>query len=52
MLDKLVNEHIILGVDPGTLYMGYAVLHTVGSKVEKLEFGVYDLHKLDDQYAR
>jgi crossover junction endodeoxyribonuclease RuvC len=52
MLDKLVNEHIILGVDPGTLYMGYAVLHTVGSKVEILEFGVYDVHKLDDQYAR
>lgn len=52
MLDKQVNEHIILGVDPGTLYMGYAVLHTVGSKVEILEFGVYDVHKLDDQYAR
>ena len=52
MLDKLVNEHIILGVDPGTLYMGYAVLHTVGSKVEILDFGVLDVHKLEDQYAR
>ncbi len=52
MLDKLVNEHIILGVDPGTLYMGYAVLHTVGSKVEILDFGVFDVHKLEDQYAR
>ena len=52
MLDKLVNEHIILGIDPGTLYMGYALLQTFGSKVEILDFGVYDVHKLEDQYAR
>ena len=52
MLDKLVKEHIILGVDPGTLYMGYAILHTIGSKVEILDFGVYDVHKIEDQYAR
>lgn len=52
MLDKLVKEHIILGVDPGTLYMGYALLHTIGNKVEVLDFGVYDVHKLEDQYAR
>ena len=52
MLDKLVKEHIILGVDPGTLYMGYAIIHTYGSKVEILDFGVFDVHKLDDQYAR
>ena len=52
MLDKLVKEHIILGIDPGTLYMGYALLHTIGSKVEILDFGVYDVHKLEDQYAR
>lgn len=52
MLDRLVNEHIILGIDPGTLYMGYALLHTTGNKVEILDFGVCDVHKLDDQYAR
>ena len=52
MLDKLVNEHIILGVDPGTLFMGYALLHTKGKNVEVLDFGVYDVHKLEDQYAR
>ena len=52
MLDKLVKEHIILGVDPGTLFMGYAVIHTMGSQVEILDFGVYDVHKLEDQYAR
>ena len=52
MQDKLVNEHCILGIDPGTLYMGYAILHTVGQKAEIREFSTLDVHKLDDQYAR
>jgi hypothetical protein len=52
MLDKLVKEHIILGIDPGTLYMGYAILRTSGSQVEIIDFGVFDVHKLEDQYAR
>ena len=52
MLDKLVKEHLILGIDPGTLYMGYALLHTSGKHAELVTFGVYDVHKLDDQYAR
>ena len=52
MLDKLVKEHIILGVDPGTLFMGYAIIHTQGSQVKILDFGVYDVHKLENQYAR
>lgn len=52
MQDKLVNEHIILGIDPGTLFMGYAILHTVGQKAEIKEFSTLDVHKFDDQYAR
>ena len=52
MIDKVRQEHIILGVDPGTLFMGYAVLHTVGQQVEILEFGAYDVHKLEGQYPR
>ena len=52
MIDKLRKEHIILGVDPGTLFMGYAVLKTVGQQVEILEFGAYDVHKLEGQYPR
>ena len=52
MLDKLRSEHIILGVDPGTLFMGYALLHTVGQQVDILEFGAYDVHKLEGQYPR
>lgn len=52
MQDNVRPEHIILGVDPGTLFMGYAVLHTVGQQVNLLDFGVLDVHKLDGQYPR
>jgi crossover junction endodeoxyribonuclease RuvC len=52
MQDFVRNEHIILGVDPGTLFMGYAVLRTVGQQVEILDFGAYDVHKLEGQYPR
>ena len=52
MQDRLRSEHIILGVDPGTLFMGYALLHTVGQQVEVLEFDAYDVHKLEGQYPR
>ena len=52
MQDFVRNEHIILGVDPGTLFMGYAVLRTIGQQVEILDFGAYDVHKLDGQYPR
>ena len=52
MQDRLRSEHIILGVDPGTLFMGYALLHTVGQQVELLDFGVLDVHKMEGQYPR
>lgn len=52
MIDKLVKEHTILGIDPGTLFMGYAILHAVGSKVEIIHFDVLDVHRDENQYAR
>lgn len=50
MIDQ--REHIILGIDPGTLYMGYSVLRTQGRHAQVVTFGVFDVHKMDDQYAR
>ena len=52
MQDKIRKEHIILGVDPGTLYMGYAVIRTYGQEVEILEFDAFDVHKIEGQYPR
>ncbi len=52
MIDKLVTHHRILGIDPGTLFMGWAILDVEGSNVHLVDFGVEDVHKLDGQYAR
>jgi len=52
MIDKLVARHRILGIDPGTLFMGYAILDSEGSKVTLVDFGVLDVHKMDGQYPR
>lgn len=52
MIDKLVKQHRILGIDPGTLFMGYALLDTEANKAEIIDFGVLDVHKLDGQYPR
>lgn len=42
----------ILGIDPGTLFMGYALLDVQGKRASIVDFGVLDVHKLDGQYAR
>ncbi len=52
MLDKLVPEHLILGIDPGTNYMGYALLRTAGSKAEPVLFDVLDLTKIEQHYEK
>lgn len=52
MQDKLVRQHKILGIDPGTTYMGFAVLKTDGMRSEMVDMGVLDLHKLDSHYEK
>jgi len=52
MIDKLVARHRVLGVDPGTLFMGYALLDTEGKNASIVDFGVLDVHKMDGQYPR
>ena len=52
MQDRLVKQHRILGIDPGTLFMGYALLDSAGQRVQLVDFGVLDVHKLEGQYAR
>ena len=43
-------EKIIMGIDPGTTYMGYGVLRAEGSKASLITLGVIDLHKIKDPY--
>ncbi|WP_018336185.1 MULTISPECIES: crossover junction endodeoxyribonuclease RuvC [Butyricimonas] len=47
-------EKLIMGIDPGTNFMGYAILRTTGknSKPELVVSGVVDMKKLDDPYLK
>lgn len=44
-----MEENIILGIDPGTNIMGYALLKTVGNRSEVLKMGVIKMTRLKDQ---
>jgi crossover junction endodeoxyribonuclease RuvC len=46
---KLQNDKIILGVDPGTTVLGYGIVHVLGKELRLLNFGVIQLHKLENQ---
>lgn len=45
-------EKIILGIDPGTNYMGYGLLKVVGKKAEMVAMGIIDMHKVSDVYLK
>lgn len=45
-------EKIIMGIDPGTNLMGYAILRTKGNKAEMMAFGVIELKKYESHYLR
>lgn len=47
-----IQEKIILGVDPGTVVMGYGVIKIVGTKITVLQYGVIHLDKFDDHSLR
>lgn len=42
----MVEDKIILGIDPGTTVLGYGLIHVKGKKVELVNFGVIHLKKL------
>lgn len=43
------SEKTILGIDPGTIVMGYAIIRQQGKQVETLRMGVLKLGRLDNQ---
>ncbi len=46
------NDRIILGIDPGTIVMGYGLIHIQNNVVKPLSIGVIKLDKLDDHALR
>ncbi len=45
-------KYRILGIDPGTNYMGYGILEVEGRTLRSVALGDIDLHKLTDPYAK
>ena len=43
------SEKIILGIDPGTMVMGYGVVREQGKQMELITMGVINLKKLENQ---
>jgi crossover junction endodeoxyribonuclease RuvC len=46
------TDKIILGIDPGTVVMGYGLIHIKGRKLEVLSMGVIKLDKMKDHPTR
>ena len=46
------KERIILGIDPGTLLLGFGIIRTQGKKASYVDMGVLDLRKEQDAYSK
>ena len=46
------NDRIILGIDPGTLVMGYGLVHIQNNKISLITLDVIKLDKLDEHADR
>ena len=42
----------IMGIDPGTNYMGYGIIEVTGREARCVVLGVIDMHKIADPYAK
>ncbi len=53
-MDKAVSnlDRVIIGIDPGTNMMGYAILGICGNKPHMVAMGVIELDKIGDHYTR
>lgn len=47
-----IKERIILGIDPGTVVMGYGLLKETGPKIELLAMGVVKMPVTDDHMLK
>ncbi len=46
------KDRIILGIDPGTIVMGYGLIHLKGTKLSVISIGVLKLDKYEDHALR
>ena len=43
----MIEDKIILGIDPGTNILGYGIIHVKAKKLSLINFGVIHLSKLE-----
>jgi crossover junction endodeoxyribonuclease RuvC len=48
----MTKDRIILGIDPGTIVMGYGVIRILGNKPQVETLGILQLNKFEDHYLR
>lgn len=48
----MTEQHIILGIDPGTIVLGYGLILISGKQLSLIEMGVLRLQKIPDPFAR
>ncbi len=46
------DNKIILGIDPGTVVMGYGLIQIHGKEASMITMGIIQLHKFSDHYQR
>ncbi len=46
------TDKIILGIDPGTVVMGYGIIHINGNNMKLISAGVLSLDKKEDHFLR
>ena len=51
-MEKKEFENIIIGIDPGTNVMGYALLGVNGKTPQLIVMGVLQLNRMEDHYMR
>lgn len=51
-MHKLVNDKIILGIDPGTTIMGFGIIKIVNKKMEFVQMNELLLKKYNDPYTK
>ncbi len=48
----MIDNQIIIGIDPGTNLLGYGLIRITNNKAEYLNMGILDMRKEKDAYAK
>ena len=51
-MEQTSNKYRIMGIDPGTNYMGYGIIEVEGKELRSVVMGDIDLHTMSDPYRK